>query len=134
MASVVTDTVREFKDLDLNFNIHPIKKDINKNVGSLAIINSVKNLLLTNYYEKPFQPQIGSNVRRLLFENLDVITASTIEQEIRRVILNYEPRADVKTVIVQPDFDRNGFSVYMEFFVVNQTNPITINFFLERVR
>lgn len=134
MASVVTDTVREFKDLDLNFNIHPIKKDINKNVGSLAIINSVKNLLLTNYYEKPFQPQIGSNVRRLLFENLDVITASTIEQEIRRVISNYEPRADVKTVIVQPDFDRNGFSVYMEFFVVNQTNPITINFFLERVR
>jgi len=134
MATVVTDTVREFKDLDLNFNIHPVKKDINKNVGSLAIINSIKNLILTNYYEKPFQPRIGSNVRRLLFENLDVITASTVEQEIRRVIVNYEPRADVKTVIVQPDFDKNGFKVYMEFFIVNQTTPITINFFLERVR
>lgn len=134
MATVVTQTAREYKDLDLNFNIHPVKKDINKNVGALAVINSLKNLILTNYYEKPFQPEIGSNVRRLLFENLDVVTSATIEKEINRVIRNYEPRVDVKTVIVQPDFEKNGFSVYLEFFVINQTDPITINFFLERVR
>jgi phage baseplate assembly protein W len=134
MATNVTDSVRDFKDLDLNFKIHPIKKDINKNVGSLAVINSIKNLILTNYYEKPFQPQIGSNVRRLLFENLDIVTSTTVEQEIQRVILNYEPRVDIKTLIVEPDFDKNAFKVYMEFFIVNQTTPITINFLLERVR
>jgi phage baseplate assembly protein W len=134
MATVVIDITREFKDLDLNFTIHPVKNDINKNVGSLAVVNSIKNLILTNYYEKPFRPEIGSNVRRLLFENLDTITASTLESEIRRVIGNYEPRAEVKTVIVQPDFDNNGFSVYLEFFIVNQTSPISITFFLERIR
>jgi phage baseplate assembly protein W len=134
MATVITDITREFKDLDLNFTIHPIKNDINKNIGTIAVVNSIKNLVLTNYYEKPFRPEIGSNVRRLLFENLDIITASTLESEIRRVIGNYEPRAEVKTVIVRPDFDNNGFSVYLEFFVINRTDPISITFFLERIR
>ena len=81
MAEAVTTIVRDFSDLDLNFTIHPVKKDINKNLGALAVINSIKNLILTNNYERPFQPEIGSNVRRLLFENLDTLTASTIETE-----------------------------------------------------
>ena len=66
MATVTTTIVRDFKDLDLNFTIHPVKKDINKNIGTMAIVNSIKNLILTNHYEKPFHPEIGSNVRRLL--------------------------------------------------------------------
>ena len=79
MAIVTTDIVRDFKDLDLNFTIHPVKKDINKNTGPMAVVNSIKNLILTNYYEKPFQPEFGSSVRGLLFENLDSITATTIK-------------------------------------------------------
>ena len=79
MATVTTTIVRDFKDLDLNFTIHPVKKDINKNIGTMAIVNSIKNLILTNHYEKPFHPEIGSNVRRLLFDNLDTVTASAIE-------------------------------------------------------
>ena len=134
MAIVTTDIVREFKDLDLNFNIHPVKKDINRNIGPMAVINSVKNLVLTNHYEKPFRPEIGSNVRRLLFENLDVVTATTIRNEIQRMIENYEPRASIINLKVNADFDNNGFKVYMEFYIVNQTSPVTINFFLERIR
>jgi phage baseplate assembly protein W len=134
MAIVTTDIVREFKDLDLNFNIHPVKKDINRNIGPMAVINSVKNLILTNHYEKPFRPEIGSNVRRLLFENLDVVTATTIRNEIQRMIENYEPRASIINLKVNADFDNNGFKVYMEFYIVNQTSPVTINFFLERIR
>ena len=61
MATVTTGSVREFKDLDLNFTIHPVKKDINKHVGTMAIVNSIKNLVLTNHYEVPFHPEIGSN-------------------------------------------------------------------------
>jgi len=134
MATVTTDIVREFKDLDLNFNIHPVKKDINRNIGPMSVINSVKNLILTNHYEKPFRPEIGSNVRRLLFENLDVVTATTIRNEIQRMIENYEPRANIINLKVNADFDNNGFKVYMEFYIVNQTSPVTINFFLERIR
>jgi phage baseplate assembly protein W len=134
MATVTTDIVRDFKDLDLNFNIHPVRKDISKSIGPMAVVNSIKNLILTNYYERPFQPDIGSNVRRLLFENLDNITASTIKDEIERTIVNYEPRATVKTINVTADYDNNGFKVYMEFFIVNQTAPIIINFLLERIR
>jgi len=134
MATVTTDVVRDFKDLDLNFNIHPIRKDISKSIGPMAVVNSIKNLILTNHYERPFQPDIGSNVRRLLFENLDNITATTIKDEIERTILNYEPRATVKTINVTADYENNGFKVYLEFFIVNQTAPIIINFLLERIR
>ena len=134
MATVTTDIVRDFKDLDLNFNIHPIRKDISKSIGPMAVVNSIKNLILTNHYERPFQPDIGSNVRRLLFENLDSITATTIRDEIERTIVNYEPRATVKTINVTADYDNNGFKVYLEFFIVNQTAPIVINFLLERIR
>jgi phage baseplate assembly protein W len=134
MATITTDIVRDFKDLDLNFTIHPVKKDINKNTGPMAVVNSIKNLILTNYYEKPFQPEFGSSVRGLLFENLDSITATTIKGEIERTIQNYEPRATVENINVIADYDNNGFKVYLEFSIVNQTTPITINFFLERIR
>jgi phage baseplate assembly protein W len=139
MATVTTDVVRDFKDLDLSFNIHPVKKDINKHVGVKAVINSIKNLVLTNHYEKPFQPEIGSNVRKLLFEHLDPITAIALQREIYQVIKNYEPRAisnseeDIQ-VIVKPDYDKNAFSVEIYFKVINQSLPITVTFFLERIR
>jgi hypothetical protein len=134
MATTTTQIVRQYSDLDLNFTIHPVKKDINRNIGEMAVINSVKNLILTNHYERPFQPDIGSNVRRLLFENLDNITATLIESEIRQTILNYEPRVNISKLNVVADYDNNGFKVLMQFFIANRTTPITINFFLERIR
>jgi len=134
MATVRTNIVREFKDLDLNFTIHPVKKDINKLTAERAVVNSIKNLVSTNHYEKPFNPSFGSNLRRLLFENADKFTASLIEREIAEVIRNYEPRATVNNVIVSPTVDGNGFNVELEFFVVNQTQPLSITFFLERIR
>ena len=134
MATVTTNNTREFSDLDLNFTIHPVRKDINRTTGDMAVINSIKNLVLTNHYERPFQPSIGSNVRRLLFENLDNLTASSIEKEIEQVVKNFEPRARVTKVNAVADFDKNGFKVTMEFYIINRTSPITINFFLERIR
>lgn len=134
MATVTTQVARQYSDLDLNFNIHPVRKDINKNVDELAVINSIKNLILTNHYERPFRPDIGSNVRKLLFENMDNVTAASLEREIVSTINNFEPRARVSRVDVSPDFDNNGFSVGMEFYILNRTEPITIQFFLERVR
>jgi len=134
MATVTTTVQRRYTDLDLNFTIHPVRKDINKNVDAMAVINSIKNLVLTNHYEVPFRPEIGSNINKLLFENMDNITASAIEREISQVIQNFEPRAIISKVSVSPDFDNNTYSVGMEFFIINRTEPITINFFLERTR
>jgi len=134
MATVTTQVSTAFSDLDLNFTIHPVKKDINRYTNETAIVNSIKNLILTNHYERPFRPDIGSNVRRLLFENMDTITATTLEKEIAQTIKYYEPRANISRLNVSPDYDNNGFNVYMEFYVINRTNPITINFFLERIR
>jgi len=134
MATVTTNIVAAYSDLDLNFTIHPVKKDINRYTNETAVVNSIKNLILTNHYERPFQPDIGSNVRRLLFENMDTVTATTLEKEIAQTISNYEPRANISRLNVSPDYDNNGFKVYMEFYVVNRTTPITINFFLERIR
>jgi phage baseplate assembly protein W len=111
MATVITQKTRKYSDLDLNFTIHPIKKDINKHVEEMAVINALKNLILTNHYERPFQPDLGSNVRRLLFENLDVVTAAALEQEIFQTIKNYEPRVELIDVIVSPNYDQNEFNV-----------------------
>ncbi len=130
----IIDSTRTFKDLDLNFQIHPVRKDINVFKNEYAIINAVKNLVLTNFYERPFQPQLGSNVRRLLFENIDTVIASQLERSIEETILNFEPRVQISRITALPKPDENKYSVELEFFVVNNASPITINFFLERVR
>jgi phage baseplate assembly protein W len=133
MATAIT-TSREWMDLDLNFAIHPIRKDINKHRAELAVINSIKNLVSTNHYEIPFQPEIGCNIRKLLFEPLDMVTATLIEREIIETIDNFEPRASVSKVVIKPDFDNNGFQVELLFRILNRTDPVAIKFFLERVR
>ena len=134
MATVTTNIARQFKDLDLNFTIHPLKKDLNKHLDATAVINAIKNLVLTSHYEKPFNPDYGSNVRKLLFETLDIITASAIEREIKQTIESFEPRVRIVGLAVIPDIENNGFSVRMEFSIVNQTNPVSISFLLERTR
>lgn len=134
MATISTNIVRKYSDLDLNFTAHPIKKDVNKSVDAMAVINSIKNLILTNHYERPFQPNVGSNVQKLLFDNMDIITASAIRREIAQTLINFEPRVRVESITVSPDFDRNAFTVSMEFYIVNQTSPVSIQFFLERAR
>lgn len=125
---------RTFKDLDLNFNIHPVKRDIVRHFDEYAVINSVKNLVLTNHYERPFQPEIGSNIRRLLFENVDMLQAAQIENEIEETVTNFEPRVTVSSVRAFPEPDEHRYNVIMEFFIINRTEPVTISFFLERIR
>lgn len=131
---MATLNARQFSDLDLNFNIHPIKKDIIRLTNERAVVSSIKNLLLTNYYERPFQPYIGSNIRALLFEPLDNITATNIERAIQQTIENFEPRARLLVVQVVPDPDNNAFGVYMEFKIQNVSDPVSVNFLLERIR
>lgn len=140
MASTITSinprisSERGFKDLDMAFNIHPIKKDVTKHVNEYAVINSVKNLVSLNFFEKPFRPEIGSGLRNLLFENIDPIIAAQIERAIIEVINNYEPRVSILSVNATAYPDDNGYSVSLSFFIINNPNPVTIDFFLERIR
>jgi phage baseplate assembly protein W len=134
MATTNIDSARTFRDLDLNFNIHPIRKDVTVHINEYAVVNAVKNLILTNHYERPFRPNVGSNIRRLLFEPVDAIMSAQLEREIKETIGNFEPRVQVNTVTASPVPDENGYKIYLEFFVINNPKPITINFFLERIR
>jgi phage baseplate assembly protein W len=125
---------RSYKDLDLNFTAHPVKKDISKHVNERAIINSVKNLVSTNFYERPFRPELGSNIRGLLFEMVDSVIAASLERQLKVTIENFEPRVAVQNIRAIASPDENGYKVEMVFFILNSANPITINFFLERIR
>jgi phage baseplate assembly protein W len=134
MATVVTQTLKRYKDLDLNFQVHPIKKDINKTLDEMAVIYAVKNLILTNHYERPFHPEIGSNLNKLMFENMDSITVSVMRKEFEQVIKNFEPRVNIKEIEITPEYEENRFSVKMTFYILSRTEPVTIEFFLNRER
>lgn len=126
--------VRVYKDLDLNFKAHPVTKDVVKRTGNAAIIGALKNLILTNLYEKPFQPNFGSRVRGLLFEDVSFITANVLQTELSNVIKNFEPRVGVDAIRVQANPEQNRYDITIRFFINNLEAPVTINFFLEKVR
>ena len=125
---------RIYKDLDLAFTKHPIKNDVNKKTGYNAVIQSVKNLVLLSHYEKPFHPEIGGNVRKMLFEPMDPITSNIIAKEIEDVITNFEPRVQLRSIDVVENFDNNGYDITIEFFLLNLPEPIQTTIFLERLR
>jgi len=134
VTSQVTPEVRTFSDLDMSFTKHPARKDVARKYGSSAVIQAVKNLVLMNFYEKPFQPWIGCSARQLLFENMSPVIASSLQTAILEVIRNYEPRVKIETCSVTADFDNNAYSVVIEFFIQNQVSPTSVSFILERIR
>jgi hypothetical protein len=127
--------VRQYTDLDLFFNKKATSKDISKVTDIQAVKRSIRNLVLTNHYEKPFHPEIGSGVRGILFEPMTPITAHILTQQIELVIENFEPRAKLISVRAQPNLDRNEYECTIEFFVVNApTELVDLTVFLERLR
>lgn len=134
MTTVITETLRRYKDLDLNFTKHPVRKDVNKVTDERSVIQSIKNLIMTNHYERPFNPELGSNINRLLFENMDQVTAIALKREIEQTIQNFEPRVSLTSISVMPDFDNNAFAVTISFTMRSLSTPITIQFFLSRDR
>lgn len=126
----------DYKDLDLDFIAHPTTKDVVKKTGVDAIRRSVRNLVLTNFYDKPFRSYVGSNVRKLLFENINPLTQTFLKDAVEEVIRNHEPRVQIHDggvkVYLAPDYD--GFNVTIDFTIVNTGTPVRIALFLERIR
>lgn len=126
--------IRQYSDLDMAFSMHPAKKDVAKKLGDQAVIQSLKNLVQMNFYEKPFKPYIGCNARKLLFENMTPIIANTLKDVILETIATNEPRVVVNQCIVEADYDNNLYSVTIEFYVNNRTEPTLAAFVLQRIR
>ena len=125
---------RIYKDLNLGFQQNTATKDIQKLTDVEAVKRSVRNLINTNHYEKPFHPEIGSNLRAMLFENITPQMNHIISKNIELLIQNYEPRCRLVQVNTQPMFDRNGYACQIFFYVVNHPEPVTVESFLERLR
>ena len=134
MAQVNISREPDYSDLDLDFQINPVTGDINKKTGGDAVKRSIRNLIFTNYYERPFKSFIGSKVPRLLFDNVDMMTASFLEDALVQLINNFEPRVRLLSVVAVADIDKQGFNIRMEYVILNTETPATFNLFLERIR
>lgn len=132
MASIARKP--DYSDLDLDFIAHPTTGDIVRKTGDDAIKRSVRNLILTNFYDRPFRPYIGSNTQKLLFELISPITANLLKDAIFEVINNYEPRVRISELVVDPDEDNNGYNVSIRYEILNRGEPALISLFLERIR
>ena len=112
-----------FKDLSASFQTSPLSSDLIALKNESAIARSVRNLVLTIQGERPFQPVLGTGVSRLLFENMDKLTASAIRSELRTTIENYEPRVEINEILVTADFERNAFDVTLQYFIIGMDVP-----------
>ena len=112
-----------FRDLSASFQTNPLSNDLIALKNESAIARSVRNLVLTIQGERPFQPVLGTGVSRLLFENMDKLTASAIRSEIRTTIENYEPRVEINEIIVEPDPERNAMDVTLQYFIIGIDVP-----------
>jgi len=127
-------SARIFSDLNLDFAQNPATKDIQKIEDVDAVKRSVRNLINTNYYERPFRPSLGSNLRAMLFELYSPQMSHAISKEIDLLIKNYEPRARLVNVKTNSDPERNGYEVSISFYVVNFPEQVQVQAFLERLR
>ena len=137
-AQITNDSdrvVKEYVDLDLFFGKKSSNSDIQDLTNVKSVKRSIRNLILTNHFEKPFHPEIGSGVRDMLFENMTPVTSHILARKIEDVILNFEPRARLVGVRAEPILDRNTYEVTIEFYVVNQpTELVDLSVMLERLR
>ena len=128
-------STRIYSDLGLSFEKNDATKDLIVKKDVDAVKQSVRNLILTNHYERPFHPEIGSSVTALLFEPMNPITANVLQRAVTEVIENFEPRARLVSVIASAVPDRNSYEITISFYVVNVPGElITLTTMLERSR
>lgn len=123
-----------YSDLFTNFNIHPSKLDLVLHTNEDSVSRSIRNILLTGRGEKLFDPAFGSDIKNILFENFSPHTETMLREYITTAIQNYEPRANLIDVTVSALLDDNAYSVTIVFSVINRSEPVTLQFLLNRIR
>jgi len=129
----MTKPNRLYLDLDLTFG-QTATKDVAKRVDVNAVKQSLRNLLFIRKGEKPFRPEIGSDLHKVLFEPMDFLTVDLMRDIIKEVIKKYEPRVNLQDVEINPQYDSNSYDVILYFYVVGILEPVTFNLNLQRLR
>ncbi len=128
-------TFETFKDLSVTFKKHPVTDDLVVVKDKAAIVQSITALLLTVKGERPFQPDLGCGIQKMLFEPLDYGSAGLIQSEISEVLVRYEPRITVSNITCIPDDMNNGYRVELQYRIIGRNDtPVAVDFFLERTR
>ena len=126
---------QSFKDISMSFGSNPLTRDLIAIKNASAISRSVRNIIMTLPGEKPFEPNFGSKVSKILFENIDMISAGIIVDEIRTSIENFEPRVELLSVEANPDFDNNTYDVNIVYEIIGaDIPPQQLQFALEAAR
>lgn len=123
-----------FSDFYVNFDAHPDNNQLVRNINEKAVIRAIRNLLFTNKYERPFQPEIGCEINKILFEPITPGSVSALKTVIETTIKRFEPRAGLLDVIVTPYEEQNLMVVTINFFIANSQQPTTFTVQLSRVR
>ena len=134
---MVTQTFQKkniYKDFDISMSKHPLTNDVGVKTDINAINQSIRNLLYTSYYERPFQPLVGSNLRTILFEPADTITRNDLKQAITSIIGNYEPRVTLENLIIVDQSDKNAYRVTIVYKINITQEPVELNVVLKRLR
>jgi phage baseplate assembly protein W len=148
VKSTSTRQSRKFKDIDLDFGRHPVTNDVNTIEDAIAIKRSVRNLIQTNFYERPFHPELGCGVRGLLFENYNPVTSVFLKRKIEECLLNNEPRIQLTGImingddfeylsedrIISGDIDSNRLRIEIYFNIIGVPHPQTVSMTLQRLR
>lgn len=121
-------------DFHKGLTLNPVTLDIARKTNEEAVKESIKNLILTDKGERPFQPELGSDIRKMLFENISPSTEITMKEVITDTLETYEPRANIVQVDVQANEDQNSVKITIVFNVINSEDDIIFTTTLSRVR
>jgi hypothetical protein len=136
-ASLTNNSKRanvNYKDLDLDFGRNPVTNDVNELTNVEAVKRSVRNLINTTHFDRPFHPEIGGDVRTLLFEPMTPLTALNLQRKVEEVLVNFEPRISLVQVAANPNPDANSYDLSIYFYVIGTTELVQVQTFLERLR
>ena len=125
---------RQYKDLDLSFGRNVVTNDVNKLTDVEAVKRSVRNLINTSHFDRPFHPEIGSSVRAMLFEPMTPLTALNLQRKVQEVLINFEPRIRLVQIVSNPNIDSNSYDLRIYFYVIGSNDLIEVQTFLERLR
>ena len=135
-TNISSKTNKIWKDINLKFDMHPETEDLSRVFDVESIKRSVKNLILTDYGERPFQPWIGSNIRGLLFEQMDNLSISGLRSQIMMLLENFEPRVILRSLEINEMDDNNRLRVTLHFTLINSPSGeiYTLDTFLDRIK
>jgi phage baseplate assembly protein W len=125
---------KQYRDLDLDFGRNSVTNDVNKLTDIEAVKRSVRNLINTSHFDRPFHPEIGSSVRAMLFEPMTPLTALNLQRKVQEVLINFEPRIKLVQIVSNPNIDSNLYDLRIYFYVIGSNDLIEVQTFLERLR